>query len=95
MNLLDLFALIILLTLLVAIVGGALFLGWLPGRIARRRNNPQAEAIAVCGWMGLLTLGILLPLAYIWAFWNSQTNSPSDDAKLDGLSPAIPTNIEA
>lgn len=41
-------------------------LGGLPGAIARSRNHPQADAIAICGWMGILTL-VLWPLALIWA----------------------------
>ena len=43
--------------------------GMAPGRIAKTRNHPQAEAVSVCGWMGVLTLGILLPLAFIWAYY--------------------------
>ena len=65
---LDIFALFILLVLLIAIVAVWVILGMLPGRIARQRNHPQADAINVCGWWGVLTLGILLPLAYIWAY---------------------------
>ena len=65
---LDVFALIILGVLLAVIVGGALALAILPGRIARERGHPSADAIAVCGWWGLLTMGILLPLAWIWAY---------------------------
>jgi cytochrome b561 len=42
-------------------------LGGLPGAIARSRNHPQAEAINICGWMGILTL-VLWPLALIWAY---------------------------
>ncbi|MBR0819896.1 DUF3302 domain-containing protein [Bradyrhizobium liaoningense] len=42
-------------------------LGGLPGAIARARNHPQADAIAICGWMGILTL-VLWPLALIWAY---------------------------
>lgn len=42
-------------------------LGGLPGAIARSRNHPQADAIAICGWMGILTL-VLWPLALIWAY---------------------------
>jgi len=65
---LDVFALIVLMVLL----GAALFVAWIlaawPGRIARERGHPSADAIAVCGWWGLLTLGILLPLAWIWAY---------------------------
>lgn len=72
MSMLDLFAILVLLVL-----GGTLIVAWvvvgmLPGRIARRRNHPQADAIAVCGWWGVLTLGILCPVAYIWAYTNPQ-----------------------
>lgn len=69
MPLLDLFALFILLVLVATAVGGALLVGRLPGSIARSRSHPQAEAVAVCGWLGLLTCGLLLPLAYVWAYW--------------------------
>lgn len=42
-------------------------LGGLPGQIARARNHPQADAISICGWMGILTL-VLWPLALVWAY---------------------------
>ena len=70
MTFLDLFALFVLLTLLLTILGIWIALGMLPGRIARQRNHPQADAINVCGWWGALTLGILTPLAFIWAYSN-------------------------
>jgi Protein of unknown function (DUF3302) len=31
-------------------------LGSLPGRIAQKRNHPQAEAISIASWLGLATL---------------------------------------
>ena len=65
---LDLFALIVLITLVAAGLACGVILGMLPGRIARTRQHPQAEAIAVCGWWGVLTMGLLLPLAFIWAY---------------------------
>ena len=68
MTALDVFALIVLMVLL----GAALFVAWIlaasPGRIARERGHPRADAVAVCGWWGLITLGILLPVAWIWAY---------------------------
>lgn len=66
---LDWFALFVLIVLLATLVGGALLLGYLPGRIAAQRSHPQAEAVAVCGWVGLLSAGVLLPVAYVWAYW--------------------------
>lgn len=64
---LSLLALVVMILLLVVAVVAAVLLGGLPGRIAQRREHPQADAIRVCGWMGLLTLGILWPVAMIWA----------------------------
>jgi hypothetical protein len=42
-------------------------LGSLPGSIARSRCHPQAEAISVCGWMGIVTI-VLWPIAMVWAY---------------------------
>jgi hypothetical protein len=42
-------------------------LGQLPGRVAQQRGHPQAAAITVTGWLGML-LPVLWPLALIWAF---------------------------
>lgn len=78
MSALDIFALIVLLVLLGAAIAIWVILGMMPGKIARSRNHPQAEAINVCGWWGVITMGILMPLAFIWAY----TNPP--DRKTDG-----------
>ena len=43
-------------------------LGQLPGAIAQKRGHPQVAAITVAGWLGVLTLGVLWPLAFVWAF---------------------------
>lgn len=68
MDALNIFALIVLLVLLLAGVGIWIFLAMWPGRIAHERNHPKAEAVAVCGYWGALTLGLLMPLAFIWAY---------------------------
>ena len=65
---LDVFALLVLIVLIAAVVGIWIILGMMPGKIAAKRNHPQAEAINMCGWWGVITLGILLPLAFIWAY---------------------------
>ena len=72
MDFLDGFALFVLCTLIVTFVTVWVVLGMLPGRIARQRKHPQADAINVCGWWGVITMGLLLPLAFIWAYTNSQ-----------------------
>lgn len=66
----EIFSLIVLLVLVVAALAIWALLGMYPGKIARERNHPQADAIAVCGWWGAITLGILTPLAFIWAYTN-------------------------
>ena len=65
---LDVLAIIVLGVLLAAGLYAAFRLGALPGQIARRRGHPQMDAINAAGWLGLLTLGLLWPLALIWAF---------------------------
>ena len=67
---LDVFALLVLCVLAFAAVGIWVLLGMMPGRIARQRNHPQADAIGICGWWGVITMGLLLPVAWIWAYTN-------------------------
>lgn len=78
---LDIFALIVLLVIIGAVIAILVILGMMPGRIARQRNHPQADAINICGWWGVLTMGILLPLAYIWAYTNPAGRAQPDDEK--------------
>jgi len=79
---LDIFALIVLLVLVGAVVAIWVILGMYPGKIARERNHPQADAIAVCGWWGVITMGLLLPVAWIWAYTRPvvRTTDQSDSA---------------
>jgi uncharacterized BrkB/YihY/UPF0761 family membrane protein len=70
MSILDLFALFVLFVLLAFVVVVWVVLGMLPGRIARARNHPQADAVNVCGWWGVITMGLLVPLAFIWAYYD-------------------------
>ena len=79
MTALDVFALFVLFVLLASVVGIWVVLGMLPGRIARQRHHPQAQAIAVCGWWGVITLGILTPVAFIWAYTNPRGWSPPEE----------------
>ena len=71
---LDIFALIVLLVLIACGLAAWALLGMYPGKIARQRNHPQAEAINVCGWWGALTMGLLTPFAFIWAYTNSSVS---------------------
>ena len=81
---LELFALVVLIVLFAAIVAGWVLLGMLPGKIARQRNHPQAEAINMCGWWGVITMGILCPLAFVWAYTTTaemRANQRQSDAE--------------
>lgn len=75
---LSMFALVILIILLVAAIAVWAVLAVMPGRIARSRNHSRADAITVCGYWGALTLGLLMPIAFIWAYTESNEKQASD-----------------
>lgn len=69
---LDIFAFVVMFTI-AASIGVAIFvLGKLPGDIAKKRSHPQTSAITVCGWLGILTFGLLWSVALIWAYSSTQ-----------------------
>jgi hypothetical protein len=76
---------------LAVIIGAALaafvVLGRLPGQIARQRNHPNADAINAAGWLGVITMGILWPLGFIWAHTNPvrAVSPPSDQENANEL----------
>ena len=65
---LDYFTFVVLAVLIGAGIWIAILLGGLPGKLAAKRGHPQADAIRVAGWLGLLTLGVLWSFALTWAF---------------------------
>ena len=78
-------ALVIMIILALLGVLVALKLGALPGEIAAKRGHPQEDAIRVCGWIGLLTMGLFWPVALIWAYTVKSQNPIGDrDAESDG-----------
>ena len=66
-------------------------LGMWPGKIARQRGHPQADAINVASWVGVITLGLLWPLALIWAHTRPAMWVPSSP----GDKPPQPTAVTA
>jgi len=52
------------------VIGAAILLelGGLPGQKARERGHPQADAINVLGWLGLLLGGAGWAVAMVWAY---------------------------
>jgi type VI protein secretion system component VasK len=77
---LDILALFVMIVLIVVILVLAVWIGGAPGKIARQRNHPQAEAISVCGWIGLITLGPAWIVAIVWAFTRPRAAASGDDA---------------
>ncbi|UCH40582.1 MAG: DUF3302 domain-containing protein [Gammaproteobacteria bacterium] len=67
----DILALIVIAVLVAATIAIVVLLGNLPGKIARQRANPQADAITALGWVGIATLGLVWPIALVWAYWRS------------------------
>ena len=64
---LEIFALIVLVVLCAAVIWLLVVIGNIPGNIAREAGHPQAEAISLLAWLGLLTLGIGWFVALVWA----------------------------
>lgn len=82
MHPLDVFTFVVFAVLLGAGLFIALWLGGLPGRIAAWRGHPNADAVRVAGWLGVLTMGVLWPLALIWAFTGMPGRAASGDLAL-------------
>jgi hypothetical protein len=82
---LGVFALLVLLILAAAAVVIAVILGSLPGKIAANRNHPHASAVRMCGWMGLLTLGLLWPIAFVWAYTGPLRVAVTEDTRTDSV----------
>ncbi len=65
---LDIFAWIVLIVLVASTVVVVVFMAMAPGIVARRRNHPWADAIAVGGWVSLFLGFVLWPVVLIWAY---------------------------
>jgi len=66
--LLDVFALIVIGVLIAAVIWIVVLLGPMPGNVAEKRGHPQADAIRVLGWIGIITLGVPWLAALVWAY---------------------------
>ena len=75
----DYFAFVVMGVLFAAVVIIIVVIGGLPGRIATSRNHPQAAAIKAAGWISLITLGALWPIAFVWAFIQPGPESSARD----------------
>lgn len=75
---LDIFALIVMGVLIAVVIWFVVLLGSMPGKIAADRDHPQADAIRVLGWIGVITLGLAWPFALVWAY--SRSTASNTDA---------------
>jgi hypothetical protein len=69
LNIFSLFVIGVIIALVVFLV---VKIGPIPGHIASKRGHPQAEAIMVLGWIGIVTLGLAWPIALVWAYTRPQ-----------------------
>ena len=79
MGFFDIFAWIVMAILVASGVGIVLLMGMWPGRVAHARKHPQAEAIAVGGWLTLFLGFVFWPLVVIWAYTKPQNPPPSNN----------------
>ena len=86
---LDIFALIVIAILLAAVIWLVVFLGNVPGDIARKRNHPQSEAISALGWIGLITMGIGWFVAMVWAYYKPDATDSSLQKRVDEMEDQI------
>jgi hypothetical protein len=68
MSFIDIFSWIVLIVVIAIILAVFVALGMMPGRIARRRGHPWAEAVAVGSWATLIFGLVFWPLVLIWAY---------------------------
>ena len=73
---LDVMTFVVFAILIAAAIIVVVQLGSLPGKLARHRGHPQADAINMAGWLGLLTVGVVWVLAMVWAFTKPPCANP-------------------
>lgn len=78
---LDIFALVVIAVLIAAVILLVVKLGPLPGKIAKERGHPQADAVNVLGWIGVVTLGLAWPFALVLAFMRSPNEAIAQQAE--------------
>lgn len=64
---LEIFALIVLAVICATAIWLVVVIGNIPGNMARAVDHPQADAITILAWVGLLTLGLGWFAALVWA----------------------------
>lgn len=67
MDVLSIFALILLIFVVLSLAYGMIIIHDIPYHIAQKRQHPHADAIHVAGWVSLFTLHAIWPFLWIWA----------------------------
>ncbi|WP_460450686.1 DUF3302 domain-containing protein [Alsobacter sp. SYSU BS001988] len=78
MAFIDIFSWIVLLVVLALLVAIIVALGAMPGRIARQRGHPWADAVAVGGWATLVFGLVFWPLVLVWAYVDAPARRDSE-----------------
>jgi hypothetical protein len=78
MAFIDIFSWIVLLVVVALLVAMIVALGAMPGRIARQRGHPWAEAVAVGGWATLVFGLVVWPLVLVWAYVDAPARRDSE-----------------
>lgn len=82
---LEIFALVVLVVLIAVAIWLIVVIGNIPGNMARSNDHPQAEAINVLAWIGLLTLGLGWFAALVWAKTKPLSSSGELEQRIDQL----------
>jgi len=86
---LNILALIVLFVLCATAIWLVVVIARIPGNIARQAGHPQAEAINLLGWIGLLTLGVGWFIALVWARMKPIAAGPELEQRLGELETKI------
>lgn len=68
MPLIDIFTWVVLLVVAATLVASLIALGVMPGRIARKRGHPWAQAVSIGSWATLVFGFVFWPLILVWAY---------------------------
>ncbi len=64
----DIFAWVVLVVMIVTVLVIIAVLGLMPGKVARERKHPQADAINVASWLALILGFAAWPFVLVWAY---------------------------
>ena len=87
-------AFVILVVILLLVILIYVELAGLPGKTARKRGHPQADAINVLGWLGLLMGLAPWLVALVWAYTRPQQPAVAQTSNLETV-PAQETADDA